>query len=53
MEYDLKQDLTARGYEPCEDDPGWYRHVCGAKVYVGSGEKLVDLARHEERCEWR
>lgn len=51
MESEL--DLDARGYTECENDPGWYRHVCGAKVYVGSGANLVDLARHAERCEFR
>lgn len=47
-------DIEAKGYEPCEDDEGWIRCVyCKQKVYAGSGEKLADLVRHEERCEWR
>lgn len=47
-------NLDDLNYEPCTDDPGWVRcRYCWSKVYVGRGEKLVDLARHEERCEWR
>lgn len=51
---DTTLDLTARGYTECENDPGWYRcEYCWAKVFIGRGEKLVDLARHEARCKFR
>jgi hypothetical protein len=51
---DRTLDLESRGYIECEDDPGWYRcEYCRSKVYVGSGEKLVDLVRHEIDCEFR
>jgi hypothetical protein len=52
MESEL--DLESRGYIECENDPGWYRcEYCWGKVYVGSGEKLVDLVRHEIECDSR
>lgn len=51
---DTTLDLAALHYNECPDDPGWVRcEYCRSKVYAGRGEKLVDLARHEERCKWR
>lgn len=51
---DTTLDLDARNYQRCVDDPGWVRcEHCWSKVYVGSGEKLVDLVRHEINCEFR
>jgi hypothetical protein len=42
-----KEEIIARYYENCEDDPGFYRcQRCGQKVYAGE-VRSDDLLKHE------